>query len=58
LTAAADGVPADCVASFDNLHTVPRRALRRRVATLSPHRMNEACRALNLALGCGEGATP
>jgi mRNA interferase MazF len=52
LTTATDGVPTDCVVSFDNLHTVPRRAFRRRVASLSPLRMNEACQALNNALGC------
>jgi mRNA interferase MazF len=52
LTAEADGVPSDCVVSFDNLHTVERHAFRRRVATLSPERMRDACRALNKALGC------
>jgi mRNA interferase MazF len=52
LTAVVDGVPSDCVVSFDNLHTVPRRAFRRRLAALSPQRMTEACRALNDALGC------
>ena len=52
LTAARDGVPTDCVVNFDNVHTVPRDAFRRRVAALSPARMAQACRILNDALGC------
>lgn len=52
LTAARDGVPTDCVVNFDNLHTVPRDAFRRPVATLSPARMARACRVLTAALGC------
>jgi mRNA interferase MazF len=52
LTAARDNVPSDCVVNFDNLHTVPRSVFRRRVATLSPARMAQACRALRDAVGC------
>lgn len=52
LTASDDGVAADCVVSFDNLHTVPRAALRRRVVTLSDARMEEACRVMRAATGC------
>jgi mRNA interferase MazF len=52
LTAAADGVPTDCVVNFDNLHTVPRTAFRRRVASLSAPRMAAACGAVQDALGC------
>jgi len=52
LTAAHDDVPTDCVVNFDNLHTVPRAAFRRRVATLSTSRMAQACRALRDAVGC------
>jgi mRNA interferase MazF len=52
LTARLDGVPTDCVVNFDNLHTLPRRAFRRRVAMLSDTRMVEACRALRDAVGC------
>lgn len=52
LTPAEDGVPTPCVVNFDNLHTVDRSLLRRRVTTLSPARMARACRALNDALGC------
>jgi mRNA interferase MazF len=52
LTAATDGVPSDCVVNFDNLHTLPRSALRRLVSTLSPRRMAEACGVLRDATGC------
>ena len=52
LTPADDGVPTPCVVNFDNVHTVPRTALRRRVATLSDARMARACRVLADALGC------
>jgi mRNA interferase MazF len=48
----ADGVPTASVVNFDNVHTIPRDALRRRVATLSPSRMAEACRTLQAATGC------
>lgn len=52
LSAAEDGVPTDCVVNFDNLHTLPKEALRRRVTTLSPSRMAEACAVLTAATGC------
>jgi mRNA interferase MazF len=47
-----DGMPEECVASFDNLHTVRRVNLRKRITTLSDSRMDEACAALSRALGC------
>lgn len=52
LTAAHDGVPTDCAVNFDNLHTLPRGVFRRRVATLAPPRMREACQVLGDATGC------
>lgn len=52
LTAADDGVPSDCVVNFDNVHTVPRDALRRRVVQLSAPRMAQACRCLRDAMSC------
>ena len=52
LTAQADGVPADCVVNFDNLHTIGREMFRRRVTTLSQHRIDEACRCLAESVGC------
>lgn len=52
LTVARDGVPTDCVATFDNLHTLSKGAFRSRVVSLSPARMAEACQVLLDALGC------
>jgi len=52
LTPEADGVPTECVASFDNLHTLPSDSLRRRVTQLGPVRMAEACQVLRDATGC------
>ena len=49
----ADGMPENCVASFDNLHTLRRSAFRSRITALSPQRMREACLVMNQALGCG-----
>jgi mRNA interferase MazF len=52
LTPDTDGVPSRCVVNFDNLHTLDRRMFRRRISTLAPARMAQACRVLNDALGC------
>ena len=52
LTPTMDGVPTSCVVNFDNLNTIERSTLRRRVTALSPARMAQACRVLNDALGC------
>lgn len=52
LSADADGVPSDCVVNFDNVHTLPRGAFRRRVGSLSPARLAEVCRVLAAATGC------
>lgn len=52
LTAARDGVPTDCVVSFDDVHTLPRSRSRRCVTTLDPARMAEACDVLAAATGC------
>lgn len=48
----ADGVPTDCVVSFDNVHTLPRTAFRRRIVRLSDGRMAQACRVMRAATGC------
>lgn len=47
-----DGVPTTCVVNFDNVHTLPRSAFRRRVTTLGERRMAEACDVLRDATGC------
>ena len=51
LTVAEDGVPTDCVANFDNIHTIPRSSFRRFVVKLAPERLIEACRTLGNATG-------
>lgn len=52
LTPEADGVPTPCVVNFDNLHTLPRAAFRRRVTQLGAVRMAEACRTVRDAINC------
>lgn len=52
LTAVDDGVPTDCVANFDNLHTLARESFRRRVTILTQARMVQVCRTLGDSLGC------
>ncbi len=52
LTTTDDQVPTDCVANFDNLHTLPRDMFHRKVATLSPARMAQACNVLAASTGC------
>jgi mRNA interferase MazF len=52
LSVAADGVPSDCVVNFDNIHTLPRSVFRRRVSSLSPKRLAQACGVLKDAVGC------
>ncbi len=47
-----DGMPIDCVASFDNIHTLDRSEFRRLITTVAPHRMEQICVTLNAALGC------
>jgi mRNA interferase MazF len=47
-----DGMPEDCVATFDNLHTLRRSAFRRHLIRLTPAKLDEACRVLNRAVGC------
>ena len=47
-----DGVPSECVANFDNVHTLPREVFRRRITQLSPVRLANSCRVLNDAMGC------
>jgi mRNA interferase MazF len=52
LTAAEDRLPSDCFVNFDNIHTLPRTALRRRITRLSPGRLHHACRTLRASTGC------
>jgi mRNA interferase MazF len=52
LSPALDGTPTDSVVNFDNIHTVSRSDLRRKITTLSAGRMAEACRVLRDAVSC------
>ena len=47
-----DGMPTECVASFDNLRVVPKAHLVDHICTLQPARLAEACAALRAAVDC------
>lgn len=47
-----DGMPTECVASFDNLRVVPTAYLVERQCTLDPMRVAEACDAFRRAVDC------
>ena len=48
----ADEMPTRCVVSTDNLGEAWKAMLTEHVTTLSPARMREVCRALEIAFGC------
>ena len=48
----AEGIDHDSVASFDNLATVPRTLLTRRLGRLDPIRRQEICAALAALADC------
>jgi mRNA interferase MazF len=47
-----DGMPSDCVLSFDTLTTVPKALLSTRITRLPEARLAELCDALHAATGC------
>jgi mRNA interferase MazF len=47
-----DGMPDECVVSFDNLQVASRQRLGDPITSLSGKRMHEVCRALAIASGC------
>jgi mRNA interferase MazF len=47
-----DGMPVGCVLALDNLGTVPKALLTRRITRLGPAKLAELCRALSFAAGC------
>jgi len=47
-----DGMPEECVATFDNVRQISRSLLSEPITTLSGPRMHEVCRALAIATGC------
>jgi mRNA interferase MazF len=48
----ADGMRGACAVNLRNVVTVSKAHLGRRIAALSPERMEEICTALGFALGC------
>ena len=50
----AEGLSAKCVANCDNIRTIPRSALTKRIGQLSPRRHSELKRALGHALAWDE----
>jgi mRNA interferase MazF len=50
----AEGLAAKCVANCDNIRTVPRSALTKRIGQLAPDRRSEVKRALGHALAWDE----
>ena len=49
---ADEGLPADCVASFDNLQPVNRHLLTTQAGALAAGRRHEVCRALAALADC------
>jgi mRNA interferase MazF len=47
-----DGMPEDCVLSFDQLTTVPKALLTERITSLPAAKVAEMCGALRAATGC------
>ncbi len=48
-----DGMPVRCAVSLDNLGDAWKAMLTEHVTTLSASRMNDVCRAMTIATGCG-----
>ena len=48
----SDGMKGACVASLQNVVTVDKQAIGRRVTALGRERMHQICDALRFALGC------
>ena len=50
----SDGMPADCVINADNVHTIPKDRLRRRIASLSVGKLFALQAALRHSLDLDE----
>ena len=48
----SDGLPRECVISFDNVRLIERERLRDHITTLSVARLAEVCEAFNFAVDC------
>ena len=46
-----EGMPKRCVASLDNLRSVPKSMLKKRIGRVAPRRVPDVKRALGYALG-------
>lgn len=47
-----DGMPDECALTLDNVSSLPKTYLERRICELGPETMARVCRALALATGC------
>ena len=52
LLGAADGVPRDCIASFDNIRSIRKSMLTRPAGSLAVGRWHEVCQAMRAAIDC------
>ncbi len=52
LTVEQDNLPTDCVANFDNIHTLPKHKFRKYITTLSELKMMQVCQTLKNSMGC------
>lgn len=48
-----DGMKGQCAVNLHNVVTLSQQRIGKRVASLGVQRMQEVCRALGFALGCG-----
>lgn len=48
----AEGLGVECVASLDNVETVPKSSLTRRLGAVGPGRRHEVCEALRNVVDC------
>ncbi len=46
----SDGLPSRCVANLDDIATIPKTLIKRRIAVLSPEKMQEVEAAIRFAL--------
>lgn len=46
------GLPRDCVANFDNITPLPKRALAQRAGRLTGRELRQACSAASFAIDC------
>jgi mRNA interferase MazF len=49
----SDGLPSRCVVNLDDIATIPKTLIRRRIAVLSPEKMQEVEAAIRFALDLG-----